>query len=221
MRTPFDPKTLAIDSIGDELALSSAQLEPAFIRQRFTESRDWAMEEIEGTLIDPSQKIKAAAVLLPLVLREQGLQVLLTQRASHLNHHPGQISFPGGRIETSDSSAEQAALRETLEEIALPEQHLEILGRLPTYLTATGFEIMPIVALVRPPFPCVPDPAEVDAVFEVPFSFLMNPRHHQRRIWEHQASAQRRRFYTMPYQDYFIWGATAGILRNFFHFLRA
>jgi 8-oxo-dGTP pyrophosphatase MutT (NUDIX family) len=112
-------------------------------------------------------------------------------------------------------------LREAEEEIGLGAQHIEVLGHLPQYFTGTGFQVTPVVALVHPPFELKSDPFEVAAIFEVPFAFLMNPENHQRRMIEFPNGLGRRCFYAMPYQDYFIWGATAGILRNLFHFLNA
>jgi 8-oxo-dGTP pyrophosphatase MutT (NUDIX family) len=149
------------------------------------------------------------------------LQVLLTQRAAHLHHHGGQISFPGGRVDATDTSAEHTALREAQEEIGLAERQVEVLGRLPQYYTGTGFAVTPVVALVHPPYEFSSDPFEVASIFEVPLVYLMNPRHHQRRQIDFPDGRGSRSFYAMPYQDYFIWGATAGMLRNLFHFLRA
>ena len=162
-----------------------------------------------------------AAVLVPLVERPEGLQVLLTQRASHLKNHPGQISFPGGRAEEVDASAIETALRETEEEIGLDRRHIEIVGTLPDYVTGTGYRVTPVVALITPPFELTPDANEVAEIFEVPLAFLMDAANHRRLSFDLPEGAGRRSFYAMPYERFFIWGATAGMLRNLFHFLRA
>ena len=161
---------------------------------------------------------RAAAVLVPLVDRPEGLSVLLTVRNSSLPHHAGQISFPGGRIETGDASAAATALRETEEEIGLPRASVEIIGRLDDYITGTGFLVAPIVGLVRPPYVLNPDPSEVEAVFEVPLAFFLDPANHRResRVF----NGVERRFYAMPYGDKYIWGATAAMLMNLYDLLR-
>ena len=153
-----------------------------------------------------------AAVLFPIVLREPEPTVLLTRRTEHLKDHPGQISFPGGRVEVGDVSPAHTALRETEEEIGVPSSHIEVVGYLPDYLTVTGFRITPVVALVKPPFALHPDPVEVAEVFEVPLAFLMDPANHQ----SHSAffRGRMRPYLAMPYKDYFIWGATAGIIET-------
>ena len=160
-----------------------------------------------------------ASVLFPLVPREGGFYVLLTQRTDHLRDHPGQISFPGGRVEPEDVSPEHTALREAQEEIGLAPEHVEIIGYLPDYCTITGYRVTPVVAIVTPPFELLPDAYEVAEVFEVPLSFLMNPDNHQ----EHSIlrDGQPRRFFAMPYEKYFIWGATAGIIMSLHRALMA
>ncbi|MCX9158375.1 CoA pyrophosphatase [Niveibacterium sp. 24ML] len=159
----------------------------------------------------------AAAVLVPLVVRPHGLQVLLTKRTAHLNHHPGQISFPGGRIEADDVSPTAAALRETEEETGLAPALIELLGELPAFDTSTGFRISPVVGIVRPPFELTPDPFEVAEVFEVPLSFLLDRANHQRHeiVWRGRV----RHYWAMPWGDYYIWGATAGIILSLAHAL--
>jgi 8-oxo-dGTP pyrophosphatase MutT (NUDIX family) len=158
-------------------------------------------------------------VLIPLVERPDGLTLLLTQRTAHLTDHPGQISFPGGRAEEYDANPIDTALREAEEEIGLARTHVDILGALPLYYTGTGYIVTPVVGLVRPPFELRADPDEVAEIFEVPLAFLMDGLNHQR--LSAQLPSGRRRFYAMPYEHYYIWGATAGMLRNLFHFLRA
>ncbi|WP_448191434.1 CoA pyrophosphatase [Azospirillum sp. sgz301742] len=160
----------------------------------------------------PSDTLREAAVLVPLVERPEGLTVLFTQRTAHLSAHAGQISFPGGRRETYDHSPEDTALRETEEEIGLSRDVIEVIGRLDTYLTRTGFRVTPVVGLVRPPFTVAPDPTEVDEVFEVPLTVILdpaNPQRHSREVF-----GQQRWFYAFPYEQRYIWGATAGMLVN-------
>jgi 8-oxo-dGTP pyrophosphatase MutT (NUDIX family) len=159
-----------------------------------------------------SMALTPAAVLFPIVLRDDGHTVLLTRRTAHLKDHPGQISFPGGRVETSDPSPIHTALRETQEEIGLPHAHIEILGFLPEYRTVTGFRITPVVGLVTPPFEIKADPFEVAEVFEVPLSFLLDPANHQRQSMDYRGTL--RQYYAMPYGEYLIWGATAGMIRS-------
>ena len=153
-----------------------------------------------------------AAVLFPIVLRDNGQTVLLTQRTAHLKDHAGQISFPGGRVEEEDQSPVHTALRETEEEIGLAREHVEVLGFLPEYRTGTGFRVTPVVALVTPPFELALDPFEVAEAFEVPLAFLLDPANHKRHSLHYRGAL--RHFFAMPYGDYFIWGATAGMIRS-------
>lgn len=163
-----------------------------------------------------------AAVLLPLVMHERPT-LLLTQRTAHLTTHSGQIAFPGGKLDDTDADATAAALRETHEEIGLPPDRVEVLGTLPEYVTGTSFIVTPVVGLVQPGFKLQPNPNEVDDVFEVPLDFLMDPANHRRHGLEWEGVL--REWYSMPYQDggqeRFIWGATAGMLRNFYRLLSA
>ena len=156
------------------------------------------------------QNLTPASVLFPIVLRAHELTVLLTQRTDHLKDHPGQISFPGGRVEAGDASAAHTALREAEEEIGLPSSQVEILGYLPEYRTVTGFRVTPVVALVMPPFKLRPDSFEVAEVFEVPLAFLLDPANHQRHSLDFLGKP--RQFFAMTYQERFIWGATAGMI---------
>jgi 8-oxo-dGTP pyrophosphatase MutT (NUDIX family) len=160
----------------------------------------------------PATALTPAAVLVPIVMRPEGLSVLLTQRTQHLAAHGGQISFPGGRREESDLDSVDAALRETEEEVGLPRDYVEVIGRLDTYITSTGFEVTPVVGLVRAPYPCKPDPFEVAEIFEVPLEFIVDPENHQRHSRE--LKGRQRTFYVVPYQHRYIWGATAGMLVN-------
>ena len=167
----------------------------------------------------PSASLRAASVLVPVVDRSDGLTVLFTRRTEHLAHHAGQISFPGGRAEPGDGSPEATALRETEEEIGLGPRHVEVIGRLQDYCTATGYCITPVVGLLRPPLELRPDASEVAEVFEVPLPFLLDPANHRRDSL--LRDGQRREFYAMPYGDYYIWGATAGILVNLYSVIAA
>lgn len=157
-------------------------------------------------------ELTAASVLVPIVLREAGLTVLFTRRTAELKNHSGQISFPGGRAEPDDPGPEHTALRETQEEIGLADERIELLGRLADYHTRTGYRITPVVGLVTPPFELTPDPHEVDEVFEVPLPFLLDPANHQRHAREFQGEI--RHFFAIPWGEYYIWGATAGMLVN-------
>lgn len=217
----FDPEILPIVSVANEEAVPPEMLTPEQIKQRFKEAPIWTPEIQMEESFFKGLSFRPASVLIPLVLRDGGLTVLLTQRATGLNHHAGQISFPGGRFEISDVSTVETALRETEEEIGLGRHHIDVLGNLPEYKTGTGYLVTPVVSLVHPPFDLITDPAEVAAAFEVPLAYLMNGQHHQRRVFQMPDGSGQRSFYAMPYQQHFIWGATAGMLRNLFHFLRA
>ena len=220
-KIPFDPEQLPIDALGGEAALPPERLRADWLRARFAgPAPDWAPERFEELLVKREVMI-AAAVLVPLVQRPEGLALLLTQRTAHLTSHAGQISFPGGRAESYDATPIETALRETEEEIGLDRRHIDVIGTLPDYLTSTGYRVTPVVALLTPPFELTPDPNEVAEIFEVPLAFLMDGMNHQRMSFEPPQGAGRRSFYAMPYQRFFIWGATAGMLRNLFHFLRA
>ena len=161
---------------------------------------------------------KFAAVLVPLVDRPQGWQVLLTERATHLKNHAGQISFPGGRIEPNDDGPVAAALRETLEEIGLPATHVQPLGRLPDHLIVSGYRVTPIVARVTPGFALQLDSTEVARSFEVPLNFLLDERNHTPRTRRFEDRDYD--FIDMPYGEYNIWGATAGMLMTLYRVLR-
>ena len=179
------------------------------------ESREFGSRgdhDLNPGMAPPDQKLTPAAVLVPLVDRADELTVLLTQRTEHLRDHAGQVSFPGGRVEANDPSHEAAALREAEEEVGLPLDRVDLIGRLDRYVTRTGFEVVPVVGIVNPPFPIRPDPFEVAEVFEVPLRFLADPKNHQKHSRYYKGA--RRSFYAMPYNGYYIWGATAGMLVN-------
>ncbi len=162
--------------------------------------------------LTPDRPLTRAAVLVPIVDRAAELTILLTRRARHLVDHAGQISFPGGRIDEADADAIAAALREAEEEVGLSPDRVEILGRLDTYVTRTGYEVTPWVGLVAPPLEYRADANEVDEVFEVPLRFFLRPWN--RRLDSRIYQGQRRHFHAFPWGDYYIWGATAGMLVN-------
>ena len=151
-----------------------------------------------------------AAVLVPVVNRREGLQLLLTQRSADLPDHPGQISFPGGRVEPEDADHAAAALRETAEEIGLASSRVQVLGQLSPYETVTGYRVLPIVGWIEPPFDLAPDPVEVADVFEVPLDFILDTANHQR---HHRMLGEiRRDYWAIPWLHRYIWGATAAML---------
>jgi 8-oxo-dGTP pyrophosphatase MutT (NUDIX family) len=168
--------------------------------------------DLNPGMTPPSTALRPAAVLVPLIDRTEGMSVLLTQRTPHLSAHAGQISFPGGRIEESDADAVEAALRETEEEVGLPRDHVRVIGRLDTYVTGTGFEITPVVGIVKAPFPLAIDPFEVAEAFEVPLSFVADSKNHRRTTRE--LENRTRVFFVLPFEGRNIWGATAGMLVN-------
>lgn len=195
----------------------------AALRERFRQERDWRREmlgdqQFEDGELMPGRDYRRASVLVPIVAGDS-LSLLLTQRTSHLTNHAGQISFPGGRAEESDADATDTALREAEEEIGLSRDRVEVVGHLPKYYTVTNYEVTPVVALVHAPMELSLDANEVAEAFEVPLDFIFDPANHQKRSrpWE----GRTRHFYAMPYGRHFIWGATAAMLRNFYHFMRA
>ncbi len=157
---------------------------------------------------------RAAAVLVPLVRRAPGLTVLLTQRTDDMPSHAGQIAFPGGRQQPDDTDAVATALRETEEEVGLERRFVDVLGTLDHYRTGTGYEITPVVGIVEPGFTTQADPREVADVFEVPLAHFLDEKNHRidSRVWQ----GRERRYYAMPYGERYIWGATAGMLKNLY-----
>jgi len=196
------------------------QIDAAWLRGRLGDSSA-AMPTLYGDeeARPDAASLTAAAVLLPIVARPEELTVLFTLRTTHLKAHSGQVTFPGGRVEPLDASPEATALRETHEEIGLSAASVEVLGRLADYHTRTGFRVTPVIGLVTAPFELKLDQREVQYVFEVPLSFLLDPANHQR----HQREFQGRtvHYYAIPYQEHYIWGATAGMLVNFYRRLAA
>jgi 8-oxo-dGTP pyrophosphatase MutT (NUDIX family) len=227
MALSFDPQKLPVIGVDDHLpAVTPVELLSGALRQRFAVPPPWTPEiKTEHRIIERTPA--HASVLVALVPRNE-ITVLLTQRTDHLTDHPGQISFPGGRAEPEDADAAATALREAHEEIGLDASFVDVLGAMPTYTTGTGFIVTPVVAFVRPGFAVKADPFEVAEVFEVPLAFLMNPANHRRH--EIEFAGVRREFLSIPWDGldeqgqprrYFIWGATAGMLRNLYCFLAA
>lgn len=225
----YDPKQIPVVGVDDHLpALPPDRLAEPALRDRFAQQREWAPEfRGDGGRFIVDREPTPASVLIPLVLRDDGPHVLLTRRTAHLRDHAGQISFPGGRAEDSDEGPVHTALRETEEEVGLDRQHVQVLGELNTYTTVTSYRVTPIVGLVRPGFTLALDAFEVEEAFEVPLQFLMTPAHHRRHEMEWEG--MRRQFLSMPWhgvdaggqpREYFIWGATAAMLRNLYCFLR-
>ncbi len=168
-------------------------------------------------LDEPPTQLRAAAVLVPLVDRAGVLSVLLTQRTEDMPSHAGQIAFPGGRKQSEDSSLIVTALRETEEEVGIDRSFVEVVGPIDTYVTRTGYAVTPIIGFVRPVFTLKPDPREVADVFEVPLDFFLDPANHHihSRTWQ----GRERRYYAMPYGERYVWGATAGMIKNLYHIL--
>ena len=208
-------------------AVAADRLSPDALRQRLAQIDGW-QPPISGDGARPDwfsdRQATAASVLVPLVQRPGELHVLLTRRTDHLHDHAGQISFPGGRAEPSDADAVATALREAEEEVGLKHEMVEVIGQLPVYTTVTRFVVTPVVGLVRPDYILALDSFEVAEAFEVPLHFLMNPANHQHH--EFEFGGARRRFLSMPWRpghgdprEYFVWGATAAMLRNLYHLL--
>ena len=235
----FDPRAAAIESIGAEPALPEQALLFSSLANIFGQSQTnpqfpvWTPELVQDRRrpvrpFTPESAVRAS-VLITLV-GEAVPSVVLTQRTQRLSDHAGQVSFPGGRAEPSDASEAITALREAQEEIGLDPDLVSVWGWLPDYLTATGYRVAPVIGWVPRPNPFVIDPSEVAELFHVPLTYLMNPAHHQVRIVQAHESptGERIRFYAMPYvspehdgREFFIWGATAAMLRNLYHFLSA
>lgn len=222
--TIVQPQLVPVTGIDAHLpAVPPEALTADAIRARLHAAAGWTPEFAGDGGRFTDREPAGAAVLVPLVQREAGLNLLLTRRTDHLRDHAGQISFPGGRVEPEDAGPVATALRETEEEIGLARRHIEVIGQLPVYATVTAFQVTPVVALVEPGFTLSLDAFEVAEAFEVPLAFLMNPAHHRHHRFEF-AGAERR-FLSMPWQragrEYFIWGATAAMLRNLYRLLSA
>jgi 8-oxo-dGTP pyrophosphatase MutT (NUDIX family) len=218
----FDPQQVPVFQVDTHLeAVPAHDLTPVALQARFDNPPIWQPELVrERKFMDraPAQ----AAVLLGVVMREEPT-VLLTQRPSHMSTHAGQIAFAGGKCDEGDRDAVATALREAHEEVGLEAQHVQVLGTLPEYVTGSAFFVTPVVALIAPSMALQLNTHEVSDAFEVPLAFLMNPAHHRwhRYVFE----GVMREWLSMPYHDgtqqRFVWGATAGMLRNFYRFLKA
>ncbi len=165
-----------------------------------------------GFVLPQGRVLRPAAVLIAVWLRGDTAKLILTKRASHLQHHPGQIALPGGKVDAGDAGPVAAALREAQEEVGLPVSGVEVLGTLPSHETVTGFTVAPVLGIVRDDFVPLPEAGEVDEVFTVPLASVFDPARYriERRLWR----GEWRRFYVVPYGPYYIWGATARILRS-------
>ena len=220
----FDPRIQPILPSAPLPPLPPECLRLDAIRQAFLHPVDWRVEPLFAQAFVPGgdsyARARQAAVLMPLVQRETGLNVLFTRRADHLHHHAGQISFPGGRIESTDSGPVAAAIRETREEIGVEQRYVQVIGTQPTLLTTTQFLMTPVVGELLPGFLVRPDAAEVAEVFEVPLAILMDPARHVLHRME-SSLGHGRCYFAIPWESHFIWGATAILIRNFYHFLAA
>jgi 8-oxo-dGTP pyrophosphatase MutT (NUDIX family) len=222
----LDPRAVPVSGTDAHLpAVPAERLLAAALRERFASPAAWQPDSRgDGGLFEGYARTPAS-VLVPLVEREGGVTVLLTLRTAHLRSHAGHVAFPGGQADEADDGPVDTALRETEEEVGIERGHVEVIGQLPLYRTVTNFDVTPVVALVRPDFMLKLDTFEVAEAFEVPLQFLMSPAHHRRHTFE--AAGHRREFLSMPYPraggqgDYFIWGATAAMLRNLYRLLVA
>ncbi len=223
----LDPRAVPVAGTDAHLpALTAQHLHPQALRERFSGVIDWQPPLPGDGRVLPGREAAHAAVLVPLLARGDTLQVLLTQRTDHLRDHAGQISFPGGRSEPQDAGPAGTALREAAEEIGLDPARVEVIGQLPPYTTVTHFVVTPVVALLSEPIELRLDTFEVAEIFEVPLAHLMDPSRHQRHRFVFDGGE--RQFLSMPWtgpgpdgqpRERFIWGATAAMLRNLYHFL--
>jgi 8-oxo-dGTP pyrophosphatase MutT (NUDIX family) len=229
----LDPRSVPVAGADTHLPrLAESALTAQALAERFERLRrggDWQPELTGDGRAGDSALSSAAAVLVPMVQTDSGLRVLLTQRTDHLRHHAGQISFPGGRTEPTDADAAATALREAEEEVGLSRSRVQVIGRMPPYITVTGYIVTPVVGLVTAPFDLselVLDRGEVAEAFAVPLPFLMDPANHRRHVVQFEGG--QRQFLSMPWQgqgeggvprEYFIWGATAAMLRNLYRLL--
>jgi len=228
----LDPRGLPVAGVDSHLpAVDHGRLRAQALRERFAAPGDWQTEFAGDGRISDDRTPAHAAVLVPLIETPTGLDVLLTMRTAHLREHASQISFPGGRAEPEDAGPSETALREAEEEVGLARERVEVIGQMPTYTTVTRFIVTPVVGLIRSPFHLDTlrlDRGEVAEAFQVPLAFLMNPAHHRRHVFSYEGAE--RQFLSMPWQgiaadgsprEYFIWGATAAMLRNLYRFLAA
>lgn len=219
---PFDPQLVPVFQVDAHLEAVPAQhLTPEALQARFANPPAWQPELVRERMF-VNRAPALAAVLVGLVMRDEPM-VLLTQRPTHMSTHAGQIAFAGGKCDEGDVDAAATALREAHEEVGLDACHVQVLGTLPKYVTGSAFYVTPVVALISPAMTLQLNTHEVSDAFEVPLAFLMNPANH--RWHRHDFEGVTREWLSMSYQDgerlRFVWGATAGMLRNFYRFLRA
>ena len=222
----FDPRLIPVEGRDDSSPIVAPErLAVAALRARIANPPRWEPELTGDRFRLREGEPRPAAVLVPIVAHPGGPAVLLTERTSHLHDHAGQIAFPGGRKDPEDPTPVATALRETHEEIGIAAERIEVIGEMPDYLTATGYRVTPVIGLIQPGFELALDSFEVAEAFEVPLAFLMDPRRHERRRVIHGDID--RIFYAMPYRcelrrrEFFIWGATAAMLRNLYRLLSA
>lgn len=220
----FDPTVQPVVPVPPLPELAAATLQLPFIRRAFSLSVPWQVEPVFTQFFDLDttgrSDITPAAVFIPLVERAEGLGVLFTRRSAHLYNHAGQICFPGGRIESTDADYVQAALRETWEEVGVEPRFVELLGSQPSFLTSTRYTMKPVIGVLRPGYTLTPDRSEVEEIFEVPLSSLLNPGLH--RLHEiRPKDGPPRHFFSVSWGEYFVWGATAALIRNLYHYLAA
>lgn len=224
----FDPqKSVIRQRFESDTLLDDLMLMPEQLRARFSSDIPWIPEEtdenkhikassiLEKKLLDGIEA--RAAVLIPIIFRKNEPMILLTERSQHLSSHSGQISFPGGRFSNADRYLVNTAKRETVEEIGIKDQDIEVLGTFPEYCTISGYRVTPVAALINSQSTCKLNSDEVKSILELPMKYLLNPRNFILRSWE--SDQGRRHFYSITFENYFIWGATAAILRNFYSFL--
>ncbi len=220
----FDPASQPVIASAPLPQLAAKTLELPFIRRAFSTPVSWQVEPVFTKYFDLDTSghsdITPAAVFIPLVERSGELSVMFTRRAAHLYNHAGQICFPGGRIEPDDADYIQAALRETWEEVGVEPRFVELLGTQPSFLTSTRYTMKPVIGVLRPGYVLRPDRSEVDEIFEVPLAKLLDPSLH--RLHEiRPTDGLPRYFFSVSWGDYFIWVATAALIRNLYHYLAA
>ncbi len=218
----FDPQQVPVFQVDTHLvAVSASHLTPQALQARFANPPQWQPELVRERKFMDRQPAQAA-VLLGIVMRDEPT-VLLTQRPSHMSTHAGQIAFAGGKCDETDTDVAATALREAHEEVGLEARHVQVLGTLPEYVTGSAFYVTPVVALIAPTMTLKLNTHEVSDAFEIPLAYLMNPAHHRWHCYEFEGVM--REWLSMPYHDgdqlRFVWGATAGMLRNFYRFLSA
>ncbi len=218
----FDPTVQPVVPSSVLPPIPEQNLSLEHIKAVFNTSFVWNVEPLFEQDYRPRQELcvgaRAAAVLMPLVQRADGLHMLLTRRSEHLQHHAGQISFPGGCVEPVDHSPIEAALRETAEEVGIRQNFINVLGVQPSLLTTTHFLMTPVVGEVLPGFVIKPDSTEVAQVFDVPLAVLMDPSNHLLHRLD-TGLGHGRYFFSIRWRQHFIWGATAILIRNFYHYL--